>query len=608
MKPTSRSSAAGAKPEAYQTRYYQTDALHASLEAFQRKIVRQIVGIPTGTGKTVILAKLLDAYRPWLEQFPATHRKMIVVAHREELLHQATEKILRANPALNIDIEQATKHASAHADVVVASVQTLAARAGRRLAKFDPAQYRVVAIDECHHAVAPSYRRVIEHFEMLPPPTFRPLRPEPSYKEALKQQRARLRAWDRRGAPDRLLLGLTATPYRGDKLGLEAVFQSIVYTKTIEEMIREKFLCRLRAIRVQSLASIDEVTVRGGDFNPSELSRIVNSLTRNKLAVQAYRDYAAGRRAVVFCADVDHAKTMAATFRREGIDAKSIDGSMSGTDRQPILEAFRNRQFPVLCNCQILTEGWDDPGVDCIVHARPTKSSLLYIQMTGRGSRLAPGKEDCLVIDVVDATKRHSLITMPSLFGLPVGFDFNGADVIDIADQIAAIRADKPTLVGLTLEEIRMKAEIVNLFAATDDVIERFAHYTWCKVEGHYVLTLPTAEPGTVYLDIRENPFKTWDVVFHLPAPAHAQILATAMSLQAAFGWAEEWYVRRVPAPFNTLHRLDKAGALQRATSAQRKQLQVYGITIPPTTTWMTAETMLRIIDSSPEMKEALVA
>jgi superfamily II DNA or RNA helicase len=533
---------------------------------------------------------------------------MLVVAHREELLHQAVAQILRMNPTLAVDIEQADKHASDEADVVIASVQTLSARGGRRLARFDPDKFRIVAIDECHHSTAPTYRSVIEYFGMLPPPEFRPLRPETSYKAALQQQRLRLKAWDRRPVPDRLLLGLTATPFRGDRLGLEAVFQSIVYTKTLQEMIRENFLCRLKAIRVQTTTRLDEVKILGGDFNQKELSHVVNILARNRLAVQAYRDKGEGRRAVVFCADVDHAKTMAATFRSNGIEARSIDGTMSGEERKPILDDFRNRKFLVLANVSVLTEGWDDPGVDCIIHARPTKSSLWYIQASGRGSRLFPGKTDCLIIDVVDATKRHSLVTLPSLFGLPVGFDFKDQDVLDVVDQVAAIHAEKPTLVGLSLDELRMKSEIVNLFAATDEMIEQYAEYTWCKVEGRYVLSLPTALPGMLYLDLRENPYKSWDVVFHLVPPARAHILATAMSLKAAFSWAEQWYIQRVKEPCNRLHRRDQARYLRSVTAIQRAQLKTFGLVVPKTTTWATTETMLNIINADPEMKAALMA
>lgn len=564
------------------------------MAAFHQNVRRQVIAIATGGGKTIVAANLVHAYQSWLATFPRTHRRMIVMAHREELLHQTVDKMLRVNPTLRIDIEQASRRASDHADVVVASVQTLSAQHGRRLQQFDPARVRIVVADECHHSTCPSYVRVFEHFGMLPPPTFLPPHPAPTYHAALAQQRERLAQWDAQPPPPRLLLGLTATPIRGDRVGLEAVFQQIVYSKTIREMIREQFLCPLLAVRVESLTSLDEIRVKAGDFDVKDLSRAVNVLARNKLASQAYRAHAEQRRAVVFCVDVEHARLMAMTFTLDGIEARHIDGTMGSDERAQILRDFREQRFQVLCNCQILTEGWDDAGVACIIHARPTKSSLLYTQMTGRGTRTHPGKTNCLIIDIVDATSQHSLVTLATLFGLPSGFNFHGDDVLRSTEAVEALKRTHPNLSGVSLHDIQIQSAFVDLFGPLElDVSVRQAEYPWCRVYGHHVMSIPLQAPGKVYFDV----FPTggqWEA-WYRTSGTRGTCLGTATTLEGAIEIAENWYHTGVPKEITRMLRLGDR-AIRALSDEQYARLASHGIALPKATPWWSAETILAFL------------
>jgi Helicase conserved C-terminal domain len=267
---------------------------------------------------------------------------------------------------------------------------------------------------------------------------------------------------------------------------------------------------------------------------------------------------------------------------------------MPSDKRRQLLADFRNQKFDVLCNCQLLTEGWDDPGVSCIIHARPTKSSLLYIQMTGRGTRLAPGKQDCLVIDVVDITKRHSLVTLPSTFGLPANFDFGGSDVVGVLDIVEPLIEKHPGLLGLTLEDFQLRAETVDLFAVTDDVIDAYGTYSWCRVSGNYVLAVPMRPAGSMYLEINPTLSGQWDIALHVGYRTTA--LASTNSAETAFRWAEKWYGDRVPPSLCGLHRRTDTPELAVVSLKQRTQLETFGVMVPDQTTWYTAETMLTLM------------
>jgi ATP-dependent helicase IRC3 len=386
------------KPE---LRPYQLDALKAIKTKYEQRITRQLVALPTGTGKTVLFASL-PSYFP---QFG----KMLVLAHTEELVEQAVKKIQYWNPSLKVGREMAEHQCSPFDQVVVGSVPTLGRVKSTRKFKFDRSLFNIIVIDEAHHSVANTYLRICEHFGLR----------EPNNRK--------------------LLLGVTATPNRPDHQGLSQVFQEIVYEMDIRKAINDGWLADLRGYRIRSNVSLDSVDVDEGDFVAGSLERIVNTEIRNELIVKHWFQHAKQRQTVVFCATIQHARELAATFQKKSVAAEAVWGD--DPDRRKKLDEHRAQKVTVLTNCMVLKEGYDDWRVSCIVMARPTMSQLLFVQMIGRGTRIPEGitnlkqaktdglkleKENCVIIDVVDNTLKHELITLPTLFGMSHATDLQG--------------------------------------------------------------------------------------------------------------------------------------------------------------------------------------
>jgi ATP-dependent helicase IRC3 len=397
---------------------------------------------PTGTGKTVTFAAIpaWPALIEWLSPFPKNERKMLVIAHREELLDQAAAKILAQNPELRVDIEQADRYASRFSDVVIASIQTLAASKFRRMKRLLAQHtFRVVIVDEAHHAAADTYRTALAHLGFLPAG----MSSDGTEIEAPKfddvaKMRVALDGWDAKAPKDRLLIGVTATPNRSDAIGLGCVFQSIAYSYALKDAIDDGWLVPIVPWVVETATNLDGVKLSHGDFNQKQLADAVNNDIRNKLAVAGWLEHAADRSTIAFTVDVAHAHALAAEFCRQGIKARAVSGETPKEERRDTLRAFTAGEVQVITNCMVLTEGTDLPLTGCILHAKPTKSPTLYEQMTGRGLRIHPGKTDCILLDIVDIARRHSLQTAPVLYGLPPTLACNGVPLAQTADELEA--------------------------------------------------------------------------------------------------------------------------------------------------------------------------
>lgn len=353
-------------------REYQEEAIQAVIEQQKNGITRQLVLLPTGTGKTVLfsaLAKKLNV-------------KTLVIAHREELIEQAKEKFEMVWPEADIGIVMAEQDNPA-CQVVVASIQT--AVRPRRLNVLKEQNFQLLVIDECHHAPADTYQKLIHELGFM------------------------------NESSDTLLVGVTATAGRGDKVALGKVFQEIVYESSIGLMIRAGYLADLKGLQISTEVDLSDISVIGGDFNIGQLADAVNTSGRNKVIVNSYLERSPDKRAVAFCVDVQHALDLAAVFTNAGIKAAAVYGDMDKESRREILRAFKAGEIQVLTNCNILTEGFDCPEIECLLMARPTKSQTLFIQMVGRGTRLYPGKEYCLVIDFCDS--RHDVCQLGTLLG-----------------------------------------------------------------------------------------------------------------------------------------------------------------------------------------------
>ena len=361
---------------AIQLRDYQAEALDAIADAYRRGKRRQLVVLPTGTGKTVIFASLAKRLNV----------PTLILAHRDELIRQAVEKISLVWPEAAVGIVKAEAN-EYDKPVVVASVQTLARQ--DRLERLDPKRFRLVIADECHHVPAISYVKVLEAAGVFPDPG------------------------------TKLLVGVTATPQRGDGKGLGGVFEAIVYQRTLLDMIRRGYLVDLRAVRVRTRVDLSGVRTVRGDFDERDLALAVNTPERNALVARAYLEQAAGKKAIAFTVDVAHARDLAAAFRQAGVAAEFVHGGTPAEERRAILRRLRTGETRVVTNCSVLTEGFDEPSLECIVMARPTRSQGLFVQMAGRVTRTYPGKEYGLVLDVADATTRHDICDAGVLFGVP---------------------------------------------------------------------------------------------------------------------------------------------------------------------------------------------
>lgn len=353
-------------------REYQLEALEAVSEFQSNGITRQLISLPTGCGKTVIFALLAKELGI----------RTIVLAHTEELIQQAVAKFKVVSPEVDIGVVKAESD-EVEAQVVVASVQT--ASKPKRLSKLKENGFGLMIIDEAHHATAKSYTKVIEELGFF------------------------------EGSPKKLLVGVTATPKRGDGTGLGNIFEEIVFERSIHTMIRSGYLSSLKGKQIFTHIELAKVGKRKGDFVTSELSKVVNTPARNRLIVDHYIEYASDRKkALAFCADVQHAKDLASNFEENGISSKSVYGAMTPEERTEVLSGFSSGKYNVVTNCQLLTEGFDEPGIDCVIMGRPTQSASLFTQMIGRGTRTFPLKQDCLVLDFTDNATKHQLCTVNS--------------------------------------------------------------------------------------------------------------------------------------------------------------------------------------------------
>jgi superfamily II DNA or RNA helicase len=309
-------------------RTYQTDMLRAISQARAAGQNRLLCKAPTGTGKTVTFAAMWQwpDLASWMQSFPRGTRRMLVIAHREELLDQAADKILKQNPEASVSIEQADRYASPAADIVIASIQTLAASKFRRLHRLlQRGPFRLVIVDEAHHAAAATYRTALVHLGFLPPAEGSDAEniEAANYDDVALMSQA-LRGWDATAPKDRLLVGVTATPNRSDAIGLGCVFQSIAYSYNLKDAIGDKYLVPIVPWVIETKSVLDDVRTTAGDFNQKQLAAAVNNAIRNDLAVAAWQEHASDRSTLAFTVDVAHAHALAKAFQQAGVAAEAL--------------------------------------------------------------------------------------------------------------------------------------------------------------------------------------------------------------------------------------------------------------------------------------------
>lgn len=347
-------------------RPYQQEAKEAIFSQWGNGIHNTLLVLPTGCGKTIVFAKVT-------EDCVRRGDRVLILAHRGELLEQAADKIAKAT-GLGCAVEKAEESCrESWFRVVVGSVQTLMRE--KRLGQFPADYFDTIIVDEAHHCISDSYQRVLQHF------------------------------------PDAQVLGVTATPDRGDMRNLGQVFESLAYEYTLPKAIKEGYLSPIKALTLPLKIDMSGVGVQAGDFKASDIGTALDPYLHG--IAEEMQKYCVDKKTVVFLPLVKTSQKFRDILNENGFRAAEVNGESK--DRAEILADFESGRYNVLCNSMLLTEGWDCPSVDCIVVLRPTKVRSLYCQMVGRGTRLNPGKDHLLLLDFLWHTERHELCHPASL-------------------------------------------------------------------------------------------------------------------------------------------------------------------------------------------------
>lgn len=363
-------------------RPYQDEAITALFKAWSGDIQRPAVVLPTGMGKTVIFASLTDQ---WLADPFRVPGAVLVLVHREELATQTAAKLHMVNPDIKVGIVKAERN-ELDAQVIVGSIQTLARQNRRRQLP----RIGLVIVDECHHASADSYLKVLDHVGALG---------GAGWCECRSCQVGQ-------GA---LAAGFTATMSRSDRRGLGAVWQEIVATKSIMWGIEHGYLTDARGIQLKiDGLNLRDVAIRNGDFSDGQLGDAYEGSDALTKIAEGYREHAPDRSGIVFMPTVRTAHDYADAASALGISTVAIDGTTPTEDRRLAYKRLAAGDLQAISNCGVLTEGFDEPRVSVVI-PKLTASQGLYVQMIGRGLRPFPGKTDCIVLDPTGVSGRLSL-------------------------------------------------------------------------------------------------------------------------------------------------------------------------------------------------------
>ena len=401
-------------------RPYQQEAREAVWNEWDDGHSRTLLVLPTGCGKTIVFAKITeDAVRKG--------GRVLILAHRSELLEQAADKLHKAC-GLGSAVEKADQTCiGSWFRVCVGSVQSL--MRPKSLGKFPKDYFSTIIIDEAHHAISDSYQVILQHFS---------------------------------GAN---VLGVTATPDRGDKKNLGQIFDSLAYEYTLPQAIKEGYLTPIRALTIPIKIDMTGVGMSAGDYKPGDIATALDPYL-NQIASEMEK-HCKNRKTVVFLPLVKTSQKFRDILNSHGFRAAEVNGMSA--DREQVLQDFANNKYNVLCNSMLLTEGWDCPDVDCVIVLRSTKVRALYCQMVGRGTRLAPGKDHLLLLDFLWHTEKHELCrpaclicedaevqqkmteNLEAAIGVPID--------LEIAEQQASsdVVADRESRLAEQLEAVKMR-------------------------------------------------------------------------------------------------------------------------------------------------------
>lgn len=341
-------------------RPYQEEAKESIFEEWNKGVLKTLLVLPTGCGKTVVFAKVA-------EDCVRRGDRVLILAHRGELLEQAADKIAKVT-GLGCATEKAEQSCrGSWFRITVGSVQTLMRE--KRLGQFQADYFNTIIIDEAHHCISDSYQKILQHFSSAH------------------------------------VLGVTATPDRGDMQNLGQVFDSLAYEYTLPKAIKEGYLSPIKALTIPLQLDLSGVSMQSGDFKAGDIATALDPYLYQ--IADEMEKYCKDRKTVVFLPLVKTSQKFKDILNEKGFCAAEVNGE--SRDRAEVLEAFDRGDYNVLCNSMLLTEGWDCPSVDCVIVLRPTKVRSLYSQMVGRGTRLCEGKDHLLLLDFLWHTERHEL-------------------------------------------------------------------------------------------------------------------------------------------------------------------------------------------------------
>ncbi len=380
-------------------RPYQVEAVAAVENEWASGVDKTLLVLPTGAGKTIVFSQIIT------NQVKAG-KKCLILAHRGELLEQAQDKLYKSF-GLKSAIEKAEESSlDSFFQVTVGSVQTL--MRDKRLEQFSPDHFDIVIVDEAHHSISDSYQKVLNYFSTAK------------------------------------VLGVTATPDRGDMKNLGSFYESLAYEYSLVRAIKEGYLSPIKALSVPLEIDITGVKTTAGDYQLGAVGAAIEPYL--EAVANEMTQYCADRKTVVFLPLVSTSQKFTEILNQKGFKAIEVNGNSE--DRAEVLEDFDKGRYNVICNAMLLTEGWDSPAVDCVVVLRPTKVRSLYSQMVGRGTRLHPGKEHLLLLDFLYMTERNDLVRPASLIA-------KDEDVVGQAQKLIEDSAGE----ALDLEDLVSEAE-----------------------------------------------------------------------------------------------------------------------------------------------------
>lgn len=350
----------------FDLRPYQITAKEAVLNEWRKGNRKTLLVLPTGSGKTIIFSSIV-------EEQVREGKRVLILAHRDVLIEQAAEK-LKMTSNLKCVFEKGKSHyCGSDVPVTISSIQTMSKE--ERLEQFPKKYFHTIIIDEAHHSVAKCYKRILDHFESAN------------------------------------ILGVTATPDRGDLENLGAIFESVAYEYSIEEAVAQGYLCKIKAQMIPVEIDLNHVSSSNNDFDKNEVDTELDSCLEQIAFHMKF--FCQKRKTVVFLPLIKTAQKFVKILENHDIKAIELNGKTP--ERERILKEFENGKYDVLCNAVLLTEGWDCPKVDCIIVLRPTRRRSFYQQMVGRGMRIAEGKDHLLLLDFLWLSKRHALCKPSSL-------------------------------------------------------------------------------------------------------------------------------------------------------------------------------------------------